>query len=162
MKQILERINDIPQCDIGAPLPTIFSNEFDVFLCYYLKSNDKNWDGTYVKIRNANIDKGVACITFNRFIQYKFGDPNDEAIAGHPLYKYGLEAYTFFEVKNSEWKNNLMEMNRVHPCHKDEHFNDYRHFIYFFHDTCFEIICMSYKYEIINTNIKEALIKKIC
>ena len=95
----LELINNIPQCDIGAPLPTIFSDETlgIVYLFYYLKENDKNWDGTYVNIRNSNIDEGVACITFNGLTQYKFGSPNDEAIEGHPLYKYGLKPYSFFK-----------------------------------------------------------------
>ena len=54
-----------------------------------------------------------------------------------------------------------MEMNRVHHLHKDEYFDDCKHFIYFFHDSCFEIVCGSYSYEIINTNIEDAVINKI-
>jgi hypothetical protein len=156
----LEFIDNIPQCDIGAPLPIILSDERFVYLFYYLENNE-NWDGTYVNARNGDIDKGIACIKFNGCRQYKFGSPNDETIEGHPLYKYGLRAYAFFEVKNSEWVKTLMQMNRVHPRHKDEYFNNCRHFIYFFHDDCFEIVCDSYSYEIINTNIKEAIINMI-
>ncbi|MDR1159161.1 MAG: hypothetical protein LBK69_00830 [Syntrophomonadaceae bacterium] len=157
----LELIDNIPQCDVGAPLPIIFSDERFVYLFYYLRKDDKNWDGTYVNIRNSDVDEGVACIKFKGLTQYKFGAPNDEAIEGHPMYKYGLEAYSFFEVKNSEWIKTLMQMNRVHPCHKDKYFDNCRHFIYFFHDNCFEIVCDSYSYEIINTSIKEALINMI-
>jgi len=157
----LELISDIPQCDIGAPIPAVFADGIDVYLLYYLQEKDENWDGTYVNVRNGNTDKNIACIKFKYYRQYKFGSPNAETIQGHPLYKYGLQAYTFFEVKNSEWNRNLMEMNRVHPLHKDDYFDDYKHFIYFFHDNCFEIVCKSYSYEIMNTNIKEAIINKI-
>jgi len=161
MDQVLEPIDTIPQCDIGAPSPHIYADEMFVYLFYYFYENDKNWNGTYVNIRNSNTEEGVVCITFNYYLQYKFGSPNDEAIKGHPLYKYGLKAYKFFELRNSEWIKSLMEMNRVHHFHKDENFKKYKHFIYFFHDTCFEIVCESYSYEIINTNIKEAMINKM-
>ena len=161
LDQILELIKNIPQCDMGAPSPAIYSDEISVYLFYYLEDNNENWDGTYVNIRNNNLDEGVACITFKYYTQYKFGSPNDEAINGHPLYNYGLQPYKFFEVKNSEWIKNLMEMNRGHPNHKDEYFNKCRHFIYFFHDNCFEIICESYSYEIMNKNIKESIMDKI-
>jgi len=161
MDQALELIDTIPQCDIGAPSPHIYTDERFVYLFYYFYEKDTNWDGTYVNIRNNNTDEGVACITFNHCSQYKFGSPNDEAIKGHPLYKYGLEAYKFFEVKNSEWIKTLMERNRVHHLHKDEYFKNCKHFIYFFHDNCFEIACESYSCEIFNTNIKEAVINKI-
>jgi hypothetical protein len=80
---------------------------------------------------------------------------------GHPLYKYGLKPYEFFEVKNSDWIKNLIEMNRVHYNHNDEYFDKCRHFVYSFKDSCFEIICNSYSYEIINTSINEAVIEKL-
>jgi hypothetical protein len=83
----LELIDNIPQCDVGAPLPIIFSDERLVYLFYYLGKDDKNWDGTYVNIRNSDVDEGVACIKFKGLTQYKFGSPNDEAIEGHPMYK---------------------------------------------------------------------------
>ena len=156
----LEQIDSIPQCDIGAPLPFVLSAGHFVYLFYYLKENDENWDGTYVNIRDDN-DKGIACIKFKGCTQYKFGSPNDEAIEGHPLYKYGLQAYAFFEVKNSEWVKTLMKMNRVHYCHRDEYFDNCKHYIYFFHDNCFEIVCDSYSYEIMQTNIEEAIISKV-
>ena len=156
----LETIDSIPKCDVGAPSPAIYSDELYVYLFYYLPYDVEHWDGTYVNIRDNNTDEGIVCIKFEGCNQFKFGSPNDEAIEGHPLYRYGLEAYTFFEVKNSEWVDTLMKMNRVHFHHKDEYFDKCRHFIYFFHDNCFEIVCNSYSYEIINTNIKEAIIKK--
>jgi len=104
-------------------------------------------DGTYVYIRNTN-DTGIACITFEFYRQFKFGSPNDEAIKGHPLFKLGLRPYSFLKVLNSEWIKELIKMNKVHPEHKDEYFKDCKHFIYFFHDSCFEVVCDSYKFEV--------------
>jgi len=43
MQQKLEFINDVPQCDIGAPMPTILSDEFNIYLFYYLKFIDPKW-----------------------------------------------------------------------------------------------------------------------
>jgi hypothetical protein len=59
----LELIDNIPQCDI-KPLPMIFSDERFVYLFYYLRENNENWDGTYVKSRNGDIDESIACIIF--------------------------------------------------------------------------------------------------
>jgi len=41
-----------------------------------------------------------------------------------------------------------MEMNRVHPHHSDEAFKEYRHFIFYFHDTVFECVAKSYSLKI--------------
>ena len=66
---------------------------------------------------------------------------------GHPLYDLGLEPYSIQKVIESEWVKELTKMNSVHPNHKDEHFSNYKHFIFFFHDTCFEIVAESYSIE---------------
>jgi len=128
IKQIHEKF----KIDIGAPMPTILSNEFTLYLIFY--------------VRNT-IDNRIVTATFNRFIQFKFGNPNDESIEGHPLYNLGLEPYSIQKVIDSEWIKELIKMNSVHPNHKDEHFSDYEHFIFFFHDTCFEIISEAYSIE---------------
>ena len=51
---------------------------------------------------------------------------------------------TRLEVEQSSWVEELKKMNAVHPYHKDSLFDKYRHFIFFFHDTCFEIVCESF------------------
>ena len=63
---------------------------------------------------------------------------------GHPLYHLGLEPYSIQKVIDSQWIKELTKMNSVHPYHKDEQFEKYEHFIFFFHDTCFEIVAESY------------------
>mgnify|MGYP003677813958 CR=1 FL=1 len=142
----IEQITEKFQIDVGAPTPTILSNEHNLYLIFYVSNVDPNWDGTSVNMRTEE-DEGIVTAKFDRFAQFKFGSPNDEAISGHPLYELGLEAYSIQKVIDSEWINDLKKMNSVHPYHKDELFEKYEHFIFFFHDTCFEIISEGYSIE---------------
>lgn len=140
----VKKVNTNIQIDIGAPTPTLLSNEHEVYLTFYVQIIDPNWDGTTVNIRESS-DEGIATIKFTKYAQFKFGNPNDEAITGHPLYKYGLQAYSIQEVINSNWIEELKRMNSVHPHHKDSSFELYKHFIFFFHDRCFEIVCEKFE-----------------
>lgn len=68
----------------------------------------------------------------------KFGYPNDEALAGHPLYEKGLNGYGVYEVFNSSWIKLSTEQNRVaFPQTPD---STDRHFIFTFHDSTLECI----------------------
>ncbi len=142
----IEQIKEGFDIDVGAPMPTILSNEHHIYLIFYVSNIDPNWDGLTVHMRTEN-DKGIATIKFERFAQFKFGNPNDESINGHPLHKHGLQPYSIQKVNESEWIKELVKMNSVHPYHKDEQFSKYEHFIFFFHDTCFEIVAEGYSIE---------------
>ena len=142
----IEQIKERFEIDVGAPMPTILSNEHDIYLIFYVSSIDPNWDGSTVHMRTEN-DDGIVTVKFNRFAQFKFGNPNDESIIGHPLYKLGLQPYSIQKVIESEWIRELIKMNSVHPCHKEEQFSKFQHFIFFFHDTCFEIVAEGYSIE---------------
>ncbi len=126
--------------DAGAPTPTILCSEHEVYLIFYVNKSDSNWDGTYANVRSDN-DEGIATVKFTQFAQFKFGNPNDETINGHSYYKHGLRPYTAQELFESDWIEELRRMNAVHPYHRDEQFKEYRHLIFFFHDSCFEIVC---------------------
>lgn len=142
IKQIKEKF----EIDVGAPMPTMLSNEHEIYLIFYVGEPDYEWDGRKVNVRNEN-DNGIITVKFDRFAQFKFGNPNDEAIEGHPLYDLGLEPYSIQKVIDSEWIKKLIKMNSIHPYHKDEQFEKYEHFIFFFHDTCFEIVAEEYSVE---------------
>ena len=142
----IEQIKEVFDIDIGAPMPTILSNEHHIYLIFYVSNIDPNWDGSTVHIRTEN-NEGIATVKFERFAQFKFGSPNDESINGHPLYKFGLQPYSIQKVTESEWIEELIMINSVHPYHKDEQFSKYKHFIFFFHDTCFEIVAEGYSIE---------------
>lgn len=142
----IEQIKEGFDIDVGAPMPTILSNEHHIYLIFYVSNIDPNWEGSTVHMRTEN-DEGIATVKFERFAQFKFGNPNDESINGHPLYKLGLQPYSIQKVTESEWIKELVKMNSVHPYHKDEQFSKYKHFIFFFHDTCFEILAEGYSIE---------------
>jgi hypothetical protein len=71
----------------------------------------------------------------------KYGRPNDEAHGAHPLAKFGLGFYGFYEVHDSPWIREMMIANRVHPRHSDSLFDGLRHFIACFKDVKFECVC---------------------
>ena len=56
---------------------------------------------------------GTAIIEFDLCLWTTFGYPNDEALAGHPLYGRGLFAYGIFQIHNSHWVKRKTEQNRV-------------------------------------------------
>ena len=77
--------------------------------------------------------------------QLKYGGPNDEAHGGHPLARFGLGFYGFFEVHNSPWIEEQMIANRVHPRHSDSMFQGLRHYIACFKDVKLEVLCRNYQ-----------------
>jgi hypothetical protein len=84
---------------------------------------------------------GTGIIEFERCGVTKFGYPNDEALAGHPLYKRGLQAYSVFEVLGSSWIQQMTEQNRVSFPNTSD--SEQRHFIFTFHDSTFECVADS-------------------
>lgn len=75
----------------------------------------------------------------------KYGSPNDEARFNHPMMKYGLGFFGFFEVKHSPWVKEQMVANRVHPKHHDSLFDGYRHFIACFKDVMLEVTSRTFE-----------------
>ena len=142
----IEQINENFDIDIGAPKPTILSNEHSIYLIFYVSNIEPNWNGETIHLR-TNQDEGIVTFKFENFAQFKFGNPNDETINGHPLYKLGLKPYSIQKVIDSKWIKEIKKMNSVHPHHNDKDFSKCKHFIFFFHDTCFEIIAEGYSVE---------------
>jgi len=141
----MEKLKDVPKSSIGAPCPMVLADEQHLALTFYLESPPPDWDGTTVRIVGPDSSgEPNAIVTFKHAVAYFHGPPNDEAFTGHPLAKRGLTPHGAFEIRDSSWLNTLMKMNRVHPCHKDEQFKRYRHFIFSFHDTTFECIAEGY------------------
>jgi len=142
----IEQIKEKFDLDVGAPTPTILSNEHSLYLTFYISNVDPTWDGKTIHMRTDQ-DEGIVTVKFNRFEQFKFGSPNDEAMSGHPLYALGLKPHSIQKVIHSEWIKELKKINSVHPYHKDELFEKYEHYIFFFHDRCFEIVSEGYSIE---------------
>ena len=142
----VDELINIPQSDVGAPLPVVLADEYRVLLAYRVAEPDPNWDGTYVNVISSDTDSTDAIITFHRALLHMFGPPNDEAFAGHPLAERGLRPYCTAEVQHSSWLKLIIQMNRVHPHHTDAMFDGVRHFIFAFHDSTFE--CLAHDFSI--------------
>ncbi len=142
----IEELKTDFQIDVGAPTPVILCDEHTLFLTFYGRRIDPDWDGSSIHVRTIE-DEGIITVRFLNYWQFKFGYPNDEAIDGHPYYKLGLRPYSTQELFDSDWIEDLRKMNSVHPYHKDQRFQNLRHLIFFFHDTCFEIACDGFEVE---------------
>ena len=139
----LIELNNFPPMDTGSPMPSILANEYKVYLVYCLKNNVDYSDESYV-ITEETLKSNIIIVTFDDYLQYKFGSPNDEALNGHKYYKYGLRHYSFYEVQNSDLIDELEQMNRAHPVHSTIVYSKIKHIIGTFHDSCFEIVAKKY------------------
>jgi hypothetical protein len=117
----------LPRSDV--PRPVLLQSEGG---CYLL------FEGTADAPPRSN---GVVIVTFKSCLVSRFGYPNDEALAGHPLFKAGLSFYGVFEVNNSSWDNEIRSQNRV--AFPGFNMPKRRHFVVTFHDSMFECIAAS-------------------
>lgn len=92
--------------------------------------------------------------------QMRYGSPNDEARGGHPLFKFGLGFYGFFQVQNSPWIREQMIANRVHERHSDGMFEGRKHYIACFKDVMLEVTCRSYQEKSLSGSEVDALVHR--
>ena len=121
---------DLPwQMTPGADCPVVLqSNGVAVVVAY--ASHSSGHEGESV------------VLTFDRCTASRFGYPNDEALAGHPLYGRGLTFYAIHEVLNSAWLTAVQAQNRV-AFPNSTWAADRRHFIVTMHDDTFECLAAS-------------------
>ena len=62
-------------------------------------------------------EEQVAVVCFPQGGTVKVGGPNDEALRGHPLHRFGLQPYTIHRVEHSPWLDELERQNAIHPRH---------------------------------------------
>ena len=134
-------LDDVPQSDVGAPLPVVVANDYQLLLVYLLQETPEDWDGTWTRIvcpESGGLP--VAAVRFQQPYAHLFGPPNDEAFEGHPLAERGLCPYGAFAVENSSWVRALERMNSVHEHHRPERFWQLTHYVFAFHDSTFECV----------------------
>jgi hypothetical protein len=106
----------------SVPEPVTWASDYELLVSYVTSDSEK-----------------VAVLRFKSRC-HKFGSPNDEALGGHPLSRYGLKFYEFHVVENSPWLAEMCCQNRVHPRHSDWMFADLRHWIISFQDSTLEVV----------------------
>lgn len=141
--------------DTGAPLPHVVSDGLKTFLIYYIGEHDPRWKaaGKTITDLQAGSDDVTALVTFTGCYNYKFGGANNEAIYGHPLYDHGLECYSAHEIINSNWLSEQEKINSVHPNYQHALWENYKHYIFTFHDEMFECIARDYKVDVFRGGI---------
>jgi hypothetical protein len=140
------RVIDIgPQWDAGAPLPHLISNGSRAFVVCLASEPDPEWDGTYVTVVSPAEQRPslFVVLELRGCLEIRFGGPNDEAIAGHPLHGSGLAGYRAHEVLNSAWIEEAIRVNSVHPHHAEEPFRQLHHYALLFHDEMVEALARS-------------------
>ncbi|MBA2501979.1 MAG: hypothetical protein H0V27_03780 [Pyrinomonadaceae bacterium] len=134
-------LESVSQSSVGAPLPIVLSDEHKILLAYVVEDTAPDWDGSSVRVVDPSASgEPLALVEFSSYSSLMFGAPNDEAFAGHPLTNRGLHSYAAFQIENSSWIRQLMQMNSVHHYHKPERFERLKHFVFAFHDSTFECV----------------------
>lgn len=157
LDEVIE-LEDVPEPDIGAPLPHLVGAEDRLVFAYHVTEPDPDWDGTYVTIVGPETEGSVVIVEMQHPYAHMFGPPNDEAFYGHPLAKRGLRPYSVFEVRHSSWLRRLELMNSVHPNHDSERFlTRRRHFVFTFHDSTIECIAEGFAVEVVRGSMKSVM-----
>ena len=129
---VVVEITDFPLQDVGAPMPIVLADDFDLFLAYFMKG--EAW----------------ALVRFHHPVFHQLGGPNDEAFPGHPLFAKGLDAHGIYEVKGSSLIARLERMQEGHPNYNPNHkpwHETLRHFIFTFKEQPFECVVESFEIE---------------
>jgi hypothetical protein len=120
--------NEPPAMDAGAPMPAVCSDETGLTCAYIIGATHAESGST-------------AVLHFEGVLYYAMGYPNDEALAGHPLYNNGLESYEFQLVENSPLIADLDRRNQVHERHvAGSYLKRFRHWVITFHDETLEVV----------------------
>jgi hypothetical protein len=85
-------------------------------------------------------DDRFAVVRFKNCSYFVFGDPDDEALGGHPLAKQGLQFYSVHEVLGSSLIQELERRNSVHPRHNAKLYFNKKHYIFTFQDSTLECV----------------------
>jgi hypothetical protein len=152
-------LEDVPQSNVGAPLPCLVASENDLYLSYIMNVPDPNWDGTYVNVVGLESQKDIAIVRFSGAFSHFFGPPNDEAFEGHPLSRLGLKPYSVSRIEGSSWIKELIKRNSVHPQHSPNMLSEHSHYIFAFHDTTFECIAKGFTVQKFNGSMNEAILE---
>jgi hypothetical protein len=97
-------------------------------------------------------------VHFDICLAHRFGGPNDEVMAGHPLYGRGLAGYDAHLVERSSWVAEQQKINSVHSQYDPERWKSWKHYLFVFHDEMFECIAEGHRIERMRCSFKDALL----
>lgn len=145
----VKRLQGVPPCEFGAPLPAVMADDWRVTLFYVVEEIDADWDGQTVSVIGPNTpDRGIAVIRFDRPYAQFLGPPDEEIVHTHPYARLGLSPCAAFEVDQSDWIAEMRGRSHLLRPHAEARFDALRHLIFTFHDTTFEILANGFEIEI--------------
>jgi hypothetical protein len=97
-------------------------------------------DDTTLSLMYRTDGERYAVVRFPLCMYLAFGQPNDEALAGHPLARVGLRHYSVHEIHGSALVRELERRNAVHPRHDPAFYLNQRHFVFTFQDSTLECV----------------------
>ncbi len=155
-------LREVPQCETGAPLPVVLSDEGHILLAYLVsETGAPGVEGVpWGELEEVSPDSGgrdVAFVKFTSPTAHMFGPPNVEGLPGHPLYERGLTFYSACEVTNSSWIRILERMDAVHPNYSPGTYNSKWHCIFAFHDSTFECVAEGFEISLHRGSIRSII-----
>jgi len=123
----------------GAPTPTVFGNGRELYVAYWARNPKFPGYNSGASFDHPGFRHEVAILKFNASL-FRFGYPNEEALAGHPLHKFGLNLYGFHIVENSPLIEELATQNKVHSMNDPAHWKKLSHWLITFHDETLEVV----------------------
>ena len=100
------------------------------YICNLIKS------GEQLKMVFDNIE-----IIFENYQIFKCGYPNEEVYMHSDFYiNNNPQKYILYEVEQSDWIRELVNVNKVHQRHSDILFETDKHFIIYYEDEIFECV----------------------
>ncbi len=144
----IEEWSGAPRMDAGAPSPAIHAADGTLVVAYRV-----------AEPAAGAFQEGFALVQFTGVLQHTFGYPNDEALAGHPLFGAGLSLYAFNEVVRSPYVVELGARNAKSFPDSEPRFTQLRHWIVTFHDETLEVVGTSIGYleSVSSSSAREAL-----
>ena len=138
IKPILENI----RCSVAAPTPKVLANEQYAYLIFYIEDSSVQ-DAENSPFNRVPIDQ-ICSLRFNKYAKYRFGNPNDESIDAYRYNDLGLEQFCFQEILDSDWIEDLRQLNSDDSIHNTDDWDEYHHIIIPMKDSCFEVVCKDY------------------
>ena len=131
-----------------------------VYLLYYVRTPDPDWDGTYVNVIDpaSPSPMPLAIVEVQRCYSHRLGGPNDEVFHGHPLGERGLDGYGAYVVERSKWVAEHRTTNSVHSMYDVRVWEKRKHFFFAFHDNVFECIAEGFNVETVHMTFADALV----
>ena len=80
IKSILDNIRS----SAAAPTPKVLANEQYLYLIFFVEDNSVQ-DAEHSPFNRVPIDQ-ICSIRFNKYANYRFGNPGDKTIKGHQYY----------------------------------------------------------------------------